>query len=95
MRRAGLWLGIVAGGLMLGMGAAGALDLPPGPNRDLVVHECQACHSLDMVAASNETKETWNILLDSMTSYGLRVSPEERAKILDYLSTALGPKPAP
>ena len=28
-----------------------------------------------------------------MTSYGLRVSPEDRAKILDYLVTALGPKP--
>jgi hypothetical protein len=33
-------------------------------------------------------------LLDAMTSYGLRVSPQDRAKILDYLSTALGPKPA-
>jgi hypothetical protein len=32
-------------------------------------------------------------LLDSMTSYGLRASPEDRAKILDYLATALGPKP--
>jgi hypothetical protein len=48
-----------------------------------------------MVAASNETKEVWNTLLDSMTSYGLRVSSEDRAKILDYLMTALGPKPAP
>jgi hypothetical protein len=94
MQKTGLWLGVVAAVLASGMGAARALDLPPGPNRDLVARECQACHSLDMVAASNETREVWNTLLDSMTSYGLRVSPQDRAKILDYLSTALGPKPA-
>jgi hypothetical protein len=73
--------------------AAQAAELPPGPNRELVARECQACHNLDAVVASNETRETWNILLDSMTSYGLRVSPEDRAKIVDYLATALGPKP--
>ena len=78
--------------LMLGA-AAQAAELPPGPNRELVARECQACHNLDAVVASNETRETWNTLLDSMTSYGLRVSPEDRAKILDYLATALGPKP--
>ena len=77
---------------MLGA-AAQAAELPPGPNRELVARECQACHDLDMVVASNETRETWNTLLDSMTSYGLRVSPEDRAKIVDYLATALGPKP--
>jgi hypothetical protein len=93
--RTGVWWGAVAGALVLGVGPAGAVDLPPGPNRDLVMRECQACHTLDMVADSNETREVWNTLLDSMTSYGLRVSPEDRAKILDYLATALGPKPAP
>jgi competence protein ComEA len=94
MRRVGVRLG-VAGGLMLGMSGAGAADLPPGPNRELVLRECQACHDLERIADSNETREIWNTLLDAMTSYGLRVSPEDRAKILDYLSTALGPKPVP
>jgi mono/diheme cytochrome c family protein len=94
MRSVGVWLG-VAGGLMLGMSGAGAVDLPPGPNRELVLHECQACHGLEMIADSSETREVWNNLLDAMTSYGLRISPQDRDKILDYLSTALGPRPAP
>jgi hypothetical protein len=47
------------------------------------------------IADSSETREVWNNLLDAMTSYGLRISPQDRDKILDYLSTALGPRPAP
>ena len=81
------------GAVFFMLGAALAAELPPGPNRELVARECQACHNLDAVVASNETRETWNTLLESMTSYGLRVSPEDRAKIIDYLATALGPKP--
>jgi hypothetical protein len=94
MRRTGLLLGAVGVVSVLGASTAGAVDLPPGPNRELVLNTCQACHTLDMVVESNETREVWNTLLDSMTSYGLNVSPEDRAKILDYLSIALGPKPA-
>jgi competence protein ComEA len=93
MRTGVPWLGIVAGALSFGTGAVAAPELPPGPNRELVLRECQACHGLDMIVVSNETREVWNVLLDSMTSYGLHVSPEDRAKILDYLATALGPKP--
>jgi hypothetical protein len=93
MRGARLSCGVFGAGLfVLGPAVAGAAELPPGPNRELVAHTCTACHDIDMVVASNETRETWNILLDSMTSYGLRVSPEDRAKILDYLVTALGPR---
>jgi hypothetical protein len=95
MRGAGLLFAVVVGLFVAGVAPAPAAELPPGPNRDLVAHTCTACHDIDMVVASNETRETWNILLDSMTSYGLRVSPEERAKILEYLVTALGPKPTP
>jgi hypothetical protein len=95
MRGIELWLGAVAGASLFGMSAAGAVDLPPGPNRELVLQTCQACHGLEMIVESNETREVWNTLLDSMTSYGLKVSPEDRAKILDYLATAQGPKPAP
>ena len=92
MRGAGLSFAIVVGSFVAGLAAAQAAELPPGPNRDLVAKTCTACHDIDMVVASNETREVWNTLLDSMTSYGLKVSPEDRAKILEYLVTALGPK---
>jgi cytochrome c5 len=76
---------------MLGAAAAQRSDLPVGPNRDLVSRACQACHDLSMVvAATGLTREGWNATIEEMISYGMRVDAEDRAKILDYLSSNLG-----
>jgi hypothetical protein len=77
--------------LMLGVAAAQGIELPAGPDREVVSRECQACHDLSMVvAAKGLTRDGWNGVLDEMTSYGLNVSPEQRRQILEYLSTYLG-----
>jgi hypothetical protein len=96
MRRERLLFGILGAGV-LAIGSAGAqqIELPAGPNRDVVSHECQACHDLGMViAAAGMSREGWNSTIDEMISYGMRVDAEDRAKILDYLSGFLGSKPA-
>ena len=79
------------GAAMLGAAAAQRLDLPAGPNRDLVSRACQACHDLSMVvAATGLTREGWNATIEEMISYGMRVDREDREKILEYLSSYLG-----
>jgi hypothetical protein len=81
---------------MLGAAAAQRADLPVGPDRDVVSRACQACHDLSMVvAAAGLSREGWNATIDEMISYGMRVAPEDRAKILDYLSGYLGSLSAP
>ena len=76
---------------MLGPAAAQPGDLPAGPNRDLVSRACQACHDLNMVlAATGLTREGWDATIEEMISYGMRVDADDRAKILEYLSNALG-----
>jgi len=100
MSRAKLSFGVLgATVLMLGTAAAQGVELPAGPDREVVSRECQACHDLDMVVGSTGlTREGWNGILDEMTSYGLHVTPQEREKILNYLSNYLGsvsrPSPA-
>jgi hypothetical protein len=90
MYRARLLCGVFAG-LLLCLGA-GAAELPAGPNRDFVARTCGACHDLDMVLdAAGQTREGWNGAIDEMVGYGLKVSPEERTMLLDYLVSALGP----
>src|SRR5258708_33276152 len=77
--------------LTLGAAAAQVIELPAGPNREVVSRECQACHDLSMVVASSGlTRDGWNGVIDEMTSYGLNVTPEQRTKILEYLAFYLG-----
>jgi hypothetical protein len=72
--------------------SAGAAELPAGPNKDMVARTCGSCHDLDMVFdAAGQTREGWNGTIEEMAGYGLKVSPDERAQILEYLVTFLGP----
>lgn len=74
--------------------AAANIVLPDGPNRNLVYGECQTCHDLNYLKESaGISARAWNDILDSMRAYGLRVNDETRGRLLDYLSTYLGPKP--
>jgi hypothetical protein len=73
--------------------AAQPIALPAGPNRELVSRECQACHDLGMViAAAGLTRDGWTNILAEMTTYGMNVSPDDQGKIIEYLSTYLGPR---
>jgi hypothetical protein len=97
MSRAKLLLGVLGAiSASLGPAAAQPIQLPAGPNREVVSRECQACHDLGMVvAATGLSREGWNSTIDEMISYGMRVDPQDRAKILDYLSSFLGSRSAP
>ena len=71
-----------------GTAVAQPRDLPDGPNRDVVSRRCQECHDLSMVtAAAGLNRDGWNATIDEMVSYGFRVTPDERAQLLEYLST--------
>ena len=83
---------VVIGASLLSFGA-GAVELPAGPNKDIVARECGSCHDLDMVFdAAGQTREGWNGTIEEMAGYGLKVSPGEQAQILKYLTSFLGPE---
>ena len=92
MIRTQLLLGTLGAVVVLEGAVAQPTQLPAGPNRDLVSRECQACHDLSMLfGAAGRDREGWSSTVDEMISYGLRVTPEEQAKIIEYLTTFLGP----
>lgn len=86
------WITIVFGAALLGSWLGfGQNALPEGPGRDLVLQKCQTCHEIGFVTRERQTRERWDGLVSEMQSYGLRLTPEERAQILDYLATRLSP----
>ena len=81
----------IIGASLVSLGA-GAVELPAGPNKEIVARSCGSCHDLDMVFdAAGQTREGWNGTIEEMAGYGLKVSPGERAQILEYLTSFLGP----
>jgi hypothetical protein len=85
---------IGAAAFALAAAAAEITELPPGPNRDLVAKVCQSCHDLQMVFdAAGISRGDWDMSLDEMAANGMNISADDRAKILAYLSTYLGPAP--
>lgn len=73
---------------------ADRIELPAGPNRDLVYAKCRTCHDLQYVKESaGITADNWEALIEDMGQYGLRIPKEERDKIVEYLVTYLGPNP--
>ena len=70
-----------------------AEELPEGPNRELVRQTCTACHEIEnLLRLSGADRDVWEHIIDEMVSNGLRVTPEERGIIVDYLVTYLGPR---
>jgi hypothetical protein len=67
--------------------------LPAGPNRDLVARKCSTCHDLsNLYSTAGRSRDGWSEKINDMVMlYGLSVTAEERALILDYLATYLPP----
>jgi len=65
--------------------------MPEGPNRELVIRTCLGCHPLNYLYSTvGRTRDGWNQVLNDMTLYGMNVTAQERALILDYLANSLG-----
>ena len=66
--------------------------LPEGPNRDMVARKCGPCHPLsNLTSTAGRNRERWNEKINDMVLFGLKITPEERTLVLDYLATYLPP----
>jgi hypothetical protein len=93
--KARLLFGAVGATLAAMAAAFAQVQFPEGPNRELVVRTCTQCHGLELVMGRNGADTAgWAGTLDEMESNGLSVSPDERAKIIEYLASYLGPNRA-
>jgi LSD1 subclass zinc finger protein len=67
-------------------------DLPPGPNRNVVMIRCAVCHTTHYILNQPAfSQKVWTAEVAKMrTSYGAPMSDDEAAKIVDYLVAAHG-----
>jgi catechol 2,3-dioxygenase-like lactoylglutathione lyase family enzyme len=65
--------------------------LPPGENRELVIRTCTVCHPAQTAVDKRLTKDEWISTLKRMMERGAVATPEEQARMLDYLTKNFGP----
>lgn len=65
--------------------------LPPGDGRDLVAVACSQCHYLGTIAKIRDGAAGWRTYVSNMVLRGAQLTPAEVDKVVNYLSTNLGP----
>ena len=68
--------------------------LRPGKGSDLVGAKCKTCHEIAVVTNSaGISPAAWEQVMRDMEEFGLQLESGERATILRYLASSLGPYP--
>ena len=67
-----------------------AVELPDGPNKELVNKLCTECHTLDSTVRMRLTRRGWSDVVDEMVAQGAGGSDAELRLVIDYLTTHFG-----
>lgn len=54
-------------------------------DKKLVEQKCSACHPVAVVFTKKYSENQWHNTINAMTVRGMKTTPEENARILDYL----------
>jgi hypothetical protein len=68
--------------------APGSPDLPSGPMQDKARNACTTCHDSGIIAQQRLSKEAWTKEVDKMIRWGTQLDPNDRERLIDYLSTS-------
>ena len=63
-----------------------AKTMPEGPDRELTVRVCAACHEPQRAASIRLTREGWEEVVAKMVGLGAKATDEELVKVIDYLA---------
>ena len=96
MRALALSILLAGAALVLASGAVAEehpVQLRDAPGKDLVLASCAMCHSLDYIPMNSRflDRKGWEASVTKMIKVmGAPISPENAAKIVDYLASEYG-----
>jgi len=68
--------------------------LPEGEGKEIVEVTCTACHVLNYITDSRNSKEGWHSIVMEMISYGAVLDDKEITVVVEYLAEHFGPAKA-
>ena len=78
-----LCLGALFASMLIG---AGENTLPQGSGREIVQSTCAQCHGLNRIVNSGYSREGWTNVVAMMVNMGAKLSPDQVATVVAYLS---------
>lgn len=86
----------IVAGLMAGARALEAQEpaLPPGSGVEVATAKCLGCHEADLIVSQRLSPVGWDREVAKMERWGAKLSPEERASLVAYLTRSFGVRPA-
>jgi hypothetical protein len=73
------------------MPRAAVPQVPTATPPDAYRTSCALCHGEDIVRQQRLTRAQWNAEIEKMIGWGAKVNADDRAALLDYLSSNYGP----
>ena len=64
----------------------GELSKRIGEGKKTFEKSCTTCHKIDIPLAKTMGRDQWNARIDDMVSKGLKISADDRALVVDYLT---------
>ena len=81
---------------LLPEGAEGAMSLPEGEARPIILNACVQCHNLRNTVSQRKTADRWRRTVNEMIWRGTTLTADEAETIVKYLAVSFGPeKPLP
>lgn len=75
---------------LVSYGQAQAQQLPPGPQRNLVLRQCTTCHEVPFFGGLRKGREGWRHVVVDMKDMGASATEDEFEQIVSYLTAELG-----
>lgn len=70
---------------------AAGKTLPDGPGKQLVLKNCQSCHSLERVTSKRGNADDWAQTVSQMIGRGANLSDDDADTVVQYLADHFGP----
>jgi cytochrome c5 len=75
--------------------AALTYDLPAGSGREVVQSACLSCHDASPILSAPKSSVQWVQTVNQMQHFGTKLTPRQRAIVLNYLSKSVSASPLP
>jgi mono/diheme cytochrome c family protein len=81
----------LASGMLLPLSvSAQSPALPDGPGKQVVLDNCTACHTLELITSKRKSPDDWDATVNRMIANGVTLDESQQEQVVAYLAKNFG-----